>query len=225
MKDGAGRIQLNGSNGESGSLSGVCCSALGRAGNGLRYADRVPRRTPPPAPASVEPDDAELFRTAVGPLRPHTAAPEPPRAVPLPAVPRARTRDDEDVLRELRHGGFDGVDSDGTALLEYLAPGYSPRLLRKLKRGQYVLGDEFDLHQLGVEAARTSLNQFLNEARARGVLAVRVIHGKGLRSGTAGPVLKQLTERTLLLRHDVIAFASCKPAAGGTGAVMVLLKA
>jgi DNA-nicking Smr family endonuclease len=176
---------------------------------------------PPPPPAS----DAELFRAAVGPVQPHVAAPEPPPAMRPVVSARSRTRDDEEVLRELKHGGFEGVDSDGTALLEYLAPGYSPKLLRKLKRGQYVLGDELDLHQFGVEAARGALNQFLSESRAGGTLAVRVVHGKGLRSGTAGPVLKQLTERTLLQRHDVIAFASCKPAAGGTGAVMVLLKA
>ena len=36
------------------------------------------------------------------------------------------------------------MDVDGTELLEFLADGYSPKLLRKLKRGQYVLGDEFD---------------------------------------------------------------------------------
>jgi DNA-nicking Smr family endonuclease len=53
---------------------------------------------------------------------------------------------------------------------------------------------------------------------------VRIIHGKGLRSKAAGPVLKALTDRMLRRRDDVIAFASARPAQGGTGAVIVLLK-
>jgi DNA-nicking Smr family endonuclease len=53
---------------------------------------------------------------------------------------------------------------------------------------------------------------------------VRIVHGKGLRSKAAGPVLKNLTDRMLRRRDDVIAFASARPAQGGTGAVVVLLK-
>jgi DNA-nicking Smr family endonuclease len=51
-----------------------------------------------------------------------------------------------------------------------------------------------------------------------------VIHGKGLRSGNRGPVLKH-TVNTLLRRADaVLAFTSARPAAGGTGATLVLLR-
>lgn len=178
----------------------------------------------PPA-AVPSPSDHALFLEAIGEVRVFTPPPEPP-SVPAPE-PQARSRiaDDLAVIEELRSGGFEGVDGDGTTLLEYLAPGYSPKLLRKLKRGQYVLGDEFDLHNFSVDHARAALQRFLNEAREHGILAVRVIHGKGVRSGPEGPVLKRLTETVLRQRRDVIAFASCKPAAGGSGAVMVLLKA
>lgn len=185
----------------------------------------MPAVKPPPPAASASPDDAELFRTAIGPVQLHAPAPEPPRPVRPAVQARTRSRDDAEVLRELAQGGFEGIDVDGTELLEYLAPGYSPKILRKLKRGQYVLGDEFDLHQCNVDTARWALNHFLAEARARGVLAVRVVHGKGLRSGPEGPVLKRLTETVLRQRKDVLAFASCKPGGGGSGAVMVLLKA
>jgi DNA-nicking Smr family endonuclease len=52
---------------------------------------------------------------------------------------------------------------------------------------------------------------------------VRIIHGKGLRSGTRGPVLKN-TVNALLRRSDpVLAFASARPVAGGTGATLVLV--
>ena len=74
-------------------------------------------------------------------------------------------------------------------------------------------------------AAQASIAAFLAEARHTGLRCVRVIHGKGLRSKAAGPVLKGLTDRLLRRRDDVIAFASARPAQGGTGAVVVLLKA
>jgi len=50
------------------------------------------------------------------------------------------------------------------------------------------------------------------------------VHGKGLRSGSAGPVLKRMTDRVLRRRDDVLAFASARPAQGGTGATVVLLR-
>jgi DNA-nicking Smr family endonuclease len=68
------------------------------------------------------------------------------------------------------------------------------------------------------------LAQFLQYARSQRLACVRIIHGKGLRSGQRGPVLKQ-TVNTLLRRADpVLAFASARPAAGGTGATLVLLQ-
>lgn len=169
--------------------------------------------------------DAELFRSAIGVVRELPAAPEVPAAPRLIARARQREADDQAVLVELKYGGFDGADFDGTALLEYLAPGLSPKTLRKLKRGEYACSDELDLHRMTVLQARPILNHFLSECREHGMRAVRIVHGKGLRSGENGPVLKKLTETVLRQRKDVLAFASCKPAAGGSGAVMVLLRA
>ncbi len=53
---------------------------------------------------------------------------------------------------------------------------------------------------------------------------MKIIHGKGLRSGAEGPILKRLVDGMLRQRADVLAFASAKPAKGGTGAVIVLLR-
>jgi DNA-nicking Smr family endonuclease len=52
---------------------------------------------------------------------------------------------------------------------------------------------------------------------------VRIVHGKGLRSRN-GPRLKRLASRLLSRHPAVLAFASCRPVDGGTGAVTVLLK-
>ena len=56
-----------------------------------------------------------------------------------------------------------------------------------------------------------------------GLTCVKIIHGKGLRSGPHGPRLKQMTASLLIRRDRVVAFASARPNDGGTGAVYVLL--
>jgi DNA-nicking Smr family endonuclease len=108
--------------------------------------------------------------------------------------------------------------------LSYLRDGYPPKLLRQLKRGQFSVQDDIDLHQMNAAAAQATISQFLAYASERGLRCVRIVHGKGLRSKAAGPVLKVLTDRLLRRRNDVIAFASARPMQGGTGAVVVLLK-
>ena len=52
---------------------------------------------------------------------------------------------------------------------------------------------------------------------------VRIIHGKGQRADAGAPVIKNLVDRLLRQRADVMAFHSAPPAQGGTGAVLVLL--
>ena len=52
---------------------------------------------------------------------------------------------------------------------------------------------------------------------------VRIIHGKGLHGDSGAPVLKNLVDRLLRQRADVLAFHSRRRRQGGTGAVLVLL--
>ena len=66
-------------------------------------------------------------------------------------------------------------------------------------------------------------DRFLNDCLHRGLHCVRVIHGKGLRSGPGGPVLKLLVHHWLRKVENVSAFAAARPADGGSGAVYVLL--
>ncbi|CAM5251770.1 SMR domain protein OS=Rhodanobacter lindaniclasticus OX=75310 GN=B1991_12300 PE=4 SV=1 [Rhodanobacter lindaniclasticus] len=132
--------------------------------------------------------------------------------------------DEAAVPGELLDMNFDPAALEVGEELSYLREGYPPRLLRQLKRGQFSVGDDLDLHQMNAAAAQASMVAFLAEARRTGVRCVRIIHGKGLRSKAAGPVLKALTDRLLRRRDDVIAFASARPAQGGTGAVIVLLR-
>ena len=97
-------------------------------------------------------------------------------------------------------------------------------VLRKLKRGQFAIEAEIDLHGLGRHAAHDALAPVpATTACCRGLRCVRVIHGKGLRSGPGGPVLKHVVNHWLRKFENVAAFASARPVDGGTGAVYVLL--
>jgi DNA-nicking Smr family endonuclease len=189
----------------------------------LRIMSRRPAKpvVPPAAPSA---DELALFHEAIGPVR-RIEVESSAIEAPKPA-PRARSREaDERQAREdfqLRPFEF-AADSLGDSL-EYLAEGHSPKLMRDLKRGRYAVQDELDLHRMHAGLADEAIRLFLAEAHQRGFRCVRIIHGKGLRSKDATPVLKLLTDKLLRFRSDVLAYASARPAEGGTGAVVVLLK-
>ncbi|MEO8741857.1 MAG: Smr/MutS family protein [Lysobacteraceae bacterium] len=98
----------------------------------------------------------------------------------------------------------------------------SPDILRRLRRAEFAIEDEIDLHALNERAAEEVLRRFLAEARDAAHHCVRIIHGKGLHS-EQGPVLKGLVERILNLRADILAYSTAPASHGGTGALLVLL--
>jgi len=176
-------------------------------------------------PTDVSNDDTRLFREAIGEVRrldPVEPAPAAPKPEPYPHMLEA---DEAAVPGELLDMAFDPGLLEVGEELSYLRDGYPPKLLKQLKRGQFSVQDDIDLHQMNAAAAQATIADFLAEARHNGLRCVRIVHGKGLRSKASGPVLKVLTDRLLRRRDDVIAFASARPMQGGTGAVVVLLKA
>lgn len=100
----------------------------------------------------------------------------------------------------------------------------SNKIFLRLKSGEFPLEAEIDLHGMRVAEARTQLQRFLRECIERGLISVRIIHGKGARSGPEGPILKPSVHHWLSLWDEVLAFASSQPRHGGNGAVYVLLK-
>jgi len=173
---------------------------------------------------SIDDDDAALFREAVGHVRRLDKERVYPTPSGRPAVPLQRDLDDQAVMDELASAPFDFSSIENGDELQWLQPGLRPRILTRLRRGHWRVQDEIDLHQMTVKAASGSVRTFLQEAERDGLSCVKIIHGKGLRSGPAGPRLKQMTARILTRRDRVVAFASAPPHDGGTGAVYVLLK-
>ncbi|MGN6512451.1 MAG: Smr/MutS family protein [Lysobacteraceae bacterium] len=181
-------------------------------------AKRTPRD--PPAP---EVDDAALFREAIGPVRELPSRPAPPSAPKPRPRPRMAERDEDEARAQFRRtGGIDQLESgDGLA---WRRDGTPPRVLQRLRRGQYAAQDELDLHHADAARAEAMLRDFLRDAVQAELGCVRIVHGKGLHSETGVPVLKNLVDRLLRQRADVLAFHSAPPAQGGHGAVLVLLR-
>ena len=179
-------------------------------------------RFPPPAPPPSD-DDAELFRSAIGPVRELPAPQAPPQAPrPRPST-RMADRDDTEARSEFRQL-LDGPLLQGGDTMQYRREEIPPRVLRRLGRGEYAAQEELDLHYSDANQAAALLRLFLKEAVDAGVACVRIIHGKGLNSSPEAPVLKNLVDRLLRQRADVLAFHTAPAPQGGTGAVLVLLR-
>ncbi|WP_411834419.1 Smr/MutS family protein [Pseudoxanthomonas mexicana] len=168
-------------------------------------------------------DDAALFRAAIGEVTPlPQRAPPPRKPRPRPAA-RMAQRDEEDARSQFQRGLDEMALREAGDVLSHARDGLPARLVQRLRRGQYSAQDELDLHGATAAQAEAMLRRFLQEAHAHDYGCVRVIHGKGLQSEGTAPVLKNLVDRLLRQRADVLAFHSAPPAQGGTGAVLVLL--
>ncbi|MBK8284633.1 MAG: Smr/MutS family protein [Ahniella sp.] len=147
-----------------------------------------------------------------------------PEARSIRPIPTQRILDDKRVTAELMTPLSEHFDPDAAEPLRYLKNGYSPKLLGKLGRGEFSVRDQIDLHHMTQAEARIVIKDFIDECIGADRLCVKIIHGKGMRSGEDGPVLKALSDRMLRQRGDVIAFRSARHNDGGSGAVIVLLK-
>ncbi|MBM3356765.1 MAG: DNA mismatch repair protein MutS [Betaproteobacteria bacterium] len=180
------------------------------------------RKQKPPTDES----EADVFREYVSDVTPLR---DPGKAVlervrPRP-VPTQRLRDERAALRDSLHAGvaWDAGFETGEELC-FLRAGIGQQVLRKLRRGHWVVQDELDLHGLTSLEARPILVEFLNDCMRRGLRCVRVIHGKGLRSKNREPVLKQKVASWLASRDEILAFCQARHTEGGSGAAVVLLQ-
>ncbi len=171
-------------------------------------------------------DDAALFREAIGVDRGKVRAmpdiPLPP-APPKPKPSAKMAHRDEALARDaFQHAVVATLEAGD--VLSYRRDEVPPPVLKRLARGEYAAQEELDLHGLPARAAETLLREFLRDCRVHGVGCVRIVHGKGLNSPERMPVLKNLVDRVLRHRADVLAFHSPPTAQGGSGAVLVLLE-
>ena len=189
---------------------------------------------PAPAPGGTgpgEPDPVrearDLFRAAVADARPLRQPPRLERPAPqVRPLPLQRWADDREVLTESLDRTVDwDFDRQTGESLAYKREGVQLQVFRRLRRGHWVVQAELDLHGLTREQARAALGTFLADCLRRSLRCVRVIHGKGLGSRNREPVLKAKVAGWLAQREAVLAFCEAPPRDGGSGAVLVLLRA
>ena len=142
----------------------------------------------------------------------------------IPAKARFARRDERAVLDESLNAPIEAVEGGSGDSLAFCRDSVGRRTFRQLSRGRFSVQAEVDLHGMTVAEAREALTAFIESSLARGLSCVRVVHGKGLGSGLAGPVLKPKVDGWLRRWDRVLAFVSAKPVDGGTGALYVLLK-
>ena len=169
-------------------------------------------------------DEVDLFRRAVGeviPVRQDRVQPILSKPKPIAAQ---RLADDAAVVKELEEGLFDMEAMETGDELLYKRPGIQYKVFRKLRRGQFAVEAELDLHGYTVQHAKDCLYDFLKQCLSRNHHCVRIIHGKGLRSKQGRPTIKSLIGKWLQQRQEVLAYCSARQVDGGTGAIYVLLK-
>lgn len=174
-----------------------------------------------PAP-SADADFAQEMGD-VTPLSHHGRYVHPPSR--LPPLPLSLFKDEREVIYESLtdplHWHEDVGTDDETS---FVRPGLSRQTLRRLRRGEWQIQAELDLHGLTKVEAKIELAEFLHECKRRGVRCARIIHGKGLRSPNREPVLKHHVRHWLTLREEILAFVEARPVDGGGGALVVLLR-
>lgn len=168
-------------------------------------------------------EDITLFREAMQDVKPFTGIRKiirtHSRHQSLPQPSASDLPDIQDVFAD----GWQ-QDTEESEEWSFARPGLQRYTLRKLRRGNWPIQDELDLHGLNRDEARRILVIFLNKGVLRGLRCVRVIHGRGLSSRNCKPVLKILTGNWLMQHSDVLAFCQALPVHGGSGAVLVLLR-
>ena len=172
-------------------------------------------------------DDLFIAEMEADQVTPLPFCPRAELAKPRPKpIPVKRMEDDAaipgDMLKDT--SGWD-ADIENGDLITFLRPGLPSEIIRKLRRGQWIIQATLDLHGVTTGAARTELARFLSHARHAGIRCVRIVHGKGYRSPNSAPVLRNKVRHSLAQRNEVLAFCDALPADGGSGAVVVLLTA
>jgi len=188
----------------------------------------------PRRPRTIGSVERALWRMAmrdVEPLPGHALPPEPKQVALEPAaVPPAPAK-----APPASRGKPPPSPTELPTLTYARTPGLDRRTSERLKRGQLPIEARLDLHGMSQDQARRALDGFIAQVHDRGLRAVLIITGKGLkpRASDAGlwepepGVLKTQTPRWLNEppnRARVLAFTQAQPRDGGSGALYVLLR-
>ena len=170
--------------------------------------------------------NGQLFRQAIGDAVPLARSSRAAR--PQPRISPQRLPSQAQAPAAVAASLSDGPDDIGTGAIEaeegFARNGIDQRTLRHLRRGDWPVCGQLDLHGMTRDQARSATEGFVANAIGQAWRCVRIIHGKGLGSADQAPVLKVLVRRWLRQSVQVLAFTDAPVTAGGSGAMLILLK-
>ena len=175
------------------------------------------------AKKTLSAEDSALFRQSIGNVKPiendnllleTTQKPKP--------YPKLQSEKIDTNFKQALDTDIEQLYQEDS--MSFIAPGLQKNVLKKLRKGYFGLDASIDLHGLTSREAEHQLSKFLHFSLEDGYRCIHIIHGKGLRSASEHPVLKNEINRWLRQHKEVQAFCSTPPKEGGTGAVFVLLK-
>ena len=197
----------------------------------LKNSKLAARALEPPARPKVAPpdDDEAALREAFADVRPLRGKPQV-RVAPKPKVNHNVVSEDAEVLAQLSDLVSGQAPFDITETEEYVEGarvGLDPRLLVRLRRGEFAIQAHLDLHGMIQGDARAALETFVLESVRKGRRTVLIVHGRGHRSPGGHPVLKHAAAKWLshgMLGSHVLVFATARAQDGGAGAMYVMLR-
>src|SRR5205823_5367216 len=160
----------------------------------LRVRPAPPRSRPAPAPSPPE-NPADVFATAMAGVTPLRRGLDR-RVETSPPAGRGRPPVSEEAetlaaLSDLVDGTTRFDITDTREYVEGAIVGLDPRVLRRLRRGDYAWQAYLDLHGMTSATARAAVDRFLAEAATAGHRCVLLVHGRGHNSKDQTPVLKE----------------------------------
>ncbi|MEX1033225.1 MAG: DNA endonuclease SmrA [Cellvibrionaceae bacterium] len=173
--------------------------------------------------------DDDLFRQAVGEVKPIKAPPRVPLAKDSPVgSPGVERRRQAAVAQAVEGGGVPSGDYihpvDPHDILDFKRPGIQHGVYKNLRLGKYAVDAQLDLHRMTVDQARQAVGQFIGDCLAHNVRCALINHGKGEHRQPHPALLKSCVAHWLPQFEAVMAFHTAQKQHGGTGASYVLLK-
>jgi DNA-nicking Smr family endonuclease len=190
-----------------------------------------PSAAAPKPPPAAPPDDESLFRHAMQGVERLAPTARDRVAGPTPAAePRTPVSEDAEalaLLSDLVRGDAAFDISETREYVEGHVVGLDPRLVRRLRRGDFAWQAHLDLHGHTAAQARDAVERFILAGVRDGHRCVLIVHGRGLNSKDQIPVLKEHMKSWLArgrIGRHVLAFTSARTVDGGAGALYVLLR-
>ena len=171
-------------------------------------------------------EDKNIFQEAVKnvkPLKIKSNTIEPSASKPKP-IAKKFLEDEKKALLDSLSDDYIYEDGDLENGLLFLRSGHSPDIIKKLKKGYWVVQGSIDLHGMISQEAKSYIIDYIQECKKRHLRCIRIIHGKGIGSKNKEPVLRNKVKNWLAQKDEVIAYAQAPKHDGGSGAVVVLLK-